>query len=515
MEFPTLIALSAGIADTATKRAVRQLETVLGGIQLDTTPPVFTPTANGLAPKSGGGSLNYLRADGTWSTPAGAGDVTHTRVINTTAPLTGGGDLSADRTLDINTFTGSVKGAVGPSGGGTVNYLRADGSWTTVPTTSITGLAAIATSGSGADLTANSVSDAKLRQGVATSVIGRSANTTGNVADIAASAAGQILVRTGGNVLAWAVRLGALFGTGIDGAVTFDGSTTVLGLVPSGNVYTLTRDIAVSSMTVNSGVTVNQAGFRIFVTGTLTNNGHVASNGKNGASPITAGGVTFTNGFFANPNSAGGAGANGNSAGNNGVVQANTTPQPYASDSVNTATAHAANGATTGAGAGGGDGGASLGGTGGGGGAVIPVVQGYSDYMTFYTGHSSGRGTTSAIGCGGGGGGGGSNGTTGQGGGGGSGGGVAFVAAAVIAGNGDFTATGGNGGNSVAGNASATGGGGGGGGGIVALLYVTNAGTWTTSAAGGTGGTKTGTGTNGGNGANGVVVKFNLSGDGT
>jgi hypothetical protein len=51
------------------------------------------------------------------------------RTIATTAPLTGGGDLSANRTLDINSFAGSAKGAVPFSLGGTVNFLRADGSW--------------------------------------------------------------------------------------------------------------------------------------------------------------------------------------------------------------------------------------------------------------------------------------------------------------------------------------------------------------------------------------------------
>ena len=44
----------------------------------------------------------------------------------------------------------------------------------------------------------NVVTDAKLRSGTACSVIGRSANTTGNVADIAASADNQVLRRVSG-----------------------------------------------------------------------------------------------------------------------------------------------------------------------------------------------------------------------------------------------------------------------------------------------------------------------------
>ena len=64
-------------------------------------------------------------------TPAGLADrVLQGRSIATTAPLTGGGDLSANRTLDISTFTQTVKGAVpppvsAPSG----KFLKDDGTW--------------------------------------------------------------------------------------------------------------------------------------------------------------------------------------------------------------------------------------------------------------------------------------------------------------------------------------------------------------------------------------------------
>lgn len=47
-------------------------------------------------------------------------------------------------------------------------------------------------------LGANSITDAKLRQGAATSVVGRAANTSGNLADIAAGADGDVLRRAAG-----------------------------------------------------------------------------------------------------------------------------------------------------------------------------------------------------------------------------------------------------------------------------------------------------------------------------
>lgn len=34
---------------------------------------IFTPTTSGTVPASGGGTTTFLRADGTWSTPAGGG----------------------------------------------------------------------------------------------------------------------------------------------------------------------------------------------------------------------------------------------------------------------------------------------------------------------------------------------------------------------------------------------------------------------------------------------------------
>lgn len=53
-----------------------------------TTYSVFTSTTNGLAPASGGGTVNYLRADGTWATPPGTGGVTFanpTALVGSTA----------------------------------------------------------------------------------------------------------------------------------------------------------------------------------------------------------------------------------------------------------------------------------------------------------------------------------------------------------------------------------------------------------------------------------------------
>ena len=44
-------------------------QTKLKGKQVET----FTNTTEGVVPASGGGTSNFLRADGTWATPAGGG----------------------------------------------------------------------------------------------------------------------------------------------------------------------------------------------------------------------------------------------------------------------------------------------------------------------------------------------------------------------------------------------------------------------------------------------------------
>lgn len=131
------------------------------------TLPLFTNTKDGLAPLSGGGTANFLRADGTWAAPgAGASitvkdegsnlttavtsfDFTGTGVTASavgnavTVNISTGGagtnlsytastrllasDTGTDVTLPLVTSTEA--GLAPLSGGGTTNFLRADGTW--------------------------------------------------------------------------------------------------------------------------------------------------------------------------------------------------------------------------------------------------------------------------------------------------------------------------------------------------------------------------------------------------
>lgn len=131
----------------------------LTATQLTTIPNAFTSALKGLAPASGGGTTNFLRADGSWAAPAGSSvSITSSTLTVSPSPLTGTGtiDLSAQNNLTVlgnvsggsaapialtatqlttipNAFTSALKGLAPASGGGTTNYLRADGSWAAPP----------------------------------------------------------------------------------------------------------------------------------------------------------------------------------------------------------------------------------------------------------------------------------------------------------------------------------------------------------------------------------------------
>ncbi len=150
-----------GISATAAGRAMLGAADAAAQTALLNT---FTSTLKGLAPLSGGGTTNFLRADGTWAAPAGtggtitaltgdvtasgsgsvvatisAGAVTNAKMANMATStfkgrITAGSgppeDLtSTQATSLLNTFTSTLKGLVPLSGGGTANFLRADGSW--------------------------------------------------------------------------------------------------------------------------------------------------------------------------------------------------------------------------------------------------------------------------------------------------------------------------------------------------------------------------------------------------
>lgn len=56
--------------------------------------------------------------------------------------------------------------------------------------------------------------------------------------------------------------------------MTANGSTTYNSFSSlSANVYTLTRDVFLTNLTGSTGVSINTAGYQLYINGTLTQNG--------------------------------------------------------------------------------------------------------------------------------------------------------------------------------------------------------------------------------------------------
>lgn len=279
-----------------------------------------------------------------------------------------------------------------------------------------------------------------------------------------------------------------VFGDGSDGVVNFDGSTTVLGLAPASNVYTLTRDIYLYNGSQLSGsAVIKTVGFRIFCSGTLTigASAKITDNGDDSVAGSGIGGQPPSGSFYAS-GSAGGGGGFGNGAGGNSIT-------------------------TAGIGGVGGTGGTGPGTTGGVGGAITAPLASAGGYPRNLVQALTGFPSSSVQyrGGSGGGGGGGQNGTgPGNGGGAGGGGGILGLFTQTIVNSGSVQAQGGNGSAGWNGGTGAGGGGGGGGGAI--LLITTSSSYGTFSVAGGSGGAGTGSGTAGATGAAGRLIVMNL-----
>jgi hypothetical protein len=112
----------------------------------NTTYDVATTTANGLLPKLGGGTTNFLRADGTWVKPPND-NTTYSNMTSASAGLAPAGGSGTTKYLrqdgtwqvppDNNTTYGvattASNGLLPKLGGGTTNFLRADGTWVKPP----------------------------------------------------------------------------------------------------------------------------------------------------------------------------------------------------------------------------------------------------------------------------------------------------------------------------------------------------------------------------------------------
>ena len=263
------------------------------------------------APNQGDAS-KFLKGDGTWGSPAGSGTVTSVDITAPAAGITASGgpvtssgsitlalanDLSAleglsgtgygkrtgsdawalqtptQVTADLDVFVGDVgspgaglKGLVpaptttGDSG----RYLKGDGTWTSIASSDVSGLATIATSGSASDLSAGTVPDARMpaltgdvttSAGAVATTIGANKVTLGMMAQVATSTIlGRVTASTG-NVEALtatqAKSVLAIAASDVSGLATVatSGSASDLGsgTLPAGRLPALTGDATTSA----------------------------------------------------------------------------------------------------------------------------------------------------------------------------------------------------------------------------------------------------------------------------
>lgn len=330
----------------------------------------------------------------------------------------------------------------------------------------------------------------------------------------------------------WLLQGAPDFGLGIDGALTFDGATTVLGMAPSGGVYTLARDIHATAITFTGTAKLALANWRLFCQGAITGVGHATTHISNDGNPGAANvaGASTAAGAYA-ATMAGGAGVSGTATGTDASTNA-SAPPIYAGATVAGGSGSSGGSSDGAAGAaygqGGGGGGSSTGTSGefAGGTSIssIAASHGYTP-VSLETGRDIVGAAAYVLGCGGGGGSAivSSGSAAAIGGGGGAAAGRAYVAAQSIIGV-TISARGGNGANGSrptgggAGN-GAGGGGGGGAGGEVVVKFSTCS-DLACDVTGGTGGTGDAVGAshigrNGGAGYKGYVFAYNLTGDGT
>lgn len=96
-----LTGLPPGTTDLGYTAATRLLTSSTGA---DVTLPLFTSTDAGLTPSSGGGTTNFLRADGTWAAPAGS--VTSVAFTAPTGFSVGGSPITSSGTLALSFAAG-------------------------------------------------------------------------------------------------------------------------------------------------------------------------------------------------------------------------------------------------------------------------------------------------------------------------------------------------------------------------------------------------------------------------
>jgi hypothetical protein len=193
--------------------------------------------------------------------------VSTARTVNTGVALSGGGNLSSNLTIFIapNAITGNLIAPFNISGN-----LIANG---TIGGTQIT-----ESSLTGNLIAVNTIGNSNLRQSVAMSVVGRAANTTGNVADIAATANGQVLM-VQNNLLTFVQTHAPRFVTNVT-------QSSANNIILNPNVWPSSAQAGIGYMFVAPNTSTSNVTINVPVFGT------VSLNTQNGAAMTANTGIT-------------------------------------------------------------------------------------------------------------------------------------------------------------------------------------------------------------------------------
>lgn len=193
--------------------------TDLTATQLTTLCNVFTSSLSGCAPASGGGTTNFLRADGTWTAPGGGAITALTGDVTATGP----GSVAATLAT-VNSNVGSF------------------GSGTAIPNFTVNAKGLITAAGS-TTLSASNITTGTLPAGQMPALTGDVTSTAGTVA----------------TTLAWISRAASKTLT-INNSLTLTGTDATTMTFPSTNGTIAALNITDQTLTGGANVTSNNLG---------------------------------------------------------------------------------------------------------------------------------------------------------------------------------------------------------------------------------------------------------------